>query len=171
MKHFGTVRQKLRRKIVIPPPLLSIKIFPYQKFSETQWFPGVVFSVLWAKKIFDKTLKLPPSFAWNFSIPEFFRNAEGFYEFYRRWETKIFQRSLVISPLWCIKFSETQIRRVPLRNFSALWNKKFSTENHDTLLHKVQKLVVELMFGKTLKTKFKTVALFLTVCKSWSKYL
>ena len=30
------------------------------------------------------------------------------------------------------KFSETQHRRVPLRNFSALWDKKFSTENLDT---------------------------------------
>ena len=30
------------------------------------------------------------------------------------------------------KFSETQHRRVTLRNFSALWDKKFSTENLDT---------------------------------------
>ena len=30
------------------------------------------------------------------------------------------------------KFSETQHRRLPVRNFSALWDKKFSTENFDT---------------------------------------
>ena len=29
-------------------------------------------------------------------------------------------------------FSETQIRRVPLRNFSALWDKKLLTKNRDT---------------------------------------
>ena len=69
------------------------------------------------------------------------------------------------------KFSETQHRRVPLRIFSALWDKNFSTENRDTLLHKVQKSVVELMFDvckNSLKTNIKTVVLFLTVCKSWS---
>ena len=101
------------------PPLLSIKYFTLPEiFWNTEWFPGEVFSVLWDKKfsIFDKSVELPPSFAWNFSIPELFRNTEGFfyefyrycetffrntegfsYEFYRYCETKIFQRSLVIS--------------------------------------------------------------------------
>ena len=41
-------------------------------------------------------------------------------------------------------------RKVPRLNFSALWGKNFSTENRDTFLHKVQKLVVKLMFVKTL---------------------
>ena len=92
--------KKLRRKIVIIPPPLSIKYFSLPEiFWNTEWFPGEVFSVLWDKKIFDRTVNLPPSFAWKFSIPEFFRNTEGFsYEFYRHCETKIFQRSLVISP-------------------------------------------------------------------------
>ena len=100
MKYFGTERQKLRRKIVIPPPLLSIKYFSLPEiFWNTEWFPGEVFSVLWDEKIFDKNVKPPPSFAWKFSIPEFFRNTKGFsYEFYRHCETKIFQWSLVISP-------------------------------------------------------------------------
>ena len=83
------------------PPLLSIKIFSLPEiFWNTEWFPGEVFSVLWDKKIFDKTMKgWSPSFAWKFSIPKFFRNTEVFsYEFYRHCETKIFQRSLVISP-------------------------------------------------------------------------
>ena len=37
------------------------------------------------------------------------------------------------------KFSETQIRRVPLRNFSALWDKKkFDTKSwHNSLKHKI----------------------------------
>ena len=82
-----------------PPPLLSIKYFSLREFSKTEWFPGEVFSVLWDKKFFDKTVKLPPSFAWKISIPDLFRNTEGFfYEFYWHCETKIFQRSLVISP-------------------------------------------------------------------------
>ena len=38
-----------------------------------------------------------------------------------------------------LTFSETQVRRVPLRNFSALWDKKFSTQNRDknSLKHKI----------------------------------
>ena len=82
-----------RRKIVIPPPIH--KIF----FWNTEWFPGEVFSVLWDEKHFEKTVKLSPSFALKFSIPEIFRNTEGFfYDFYRHCETKNFQRSSVISP-------------------------------------------------------------------------
>ena len=83
---------------------LSIKYFSLPEiFWNTEWLPGEVFSVLWDKKIFDKTVKLPPSFAWKFSIPEFFRNTEGFsYEFSRHWETKIFQRKIVIP--FCIKY-------------------------------------------------------------------
>ena len=38
----------------------------------------------------------------------------------------------------------------PLRSFSALWDKNFSSKNRDTLLHKVWKSVVELMFVRTL---------------------
>ena len=57
-------------------------------------------------------------------------------------------------PLLGIKFFDTpnflKHRRVPRRNFSALWGKRFSTESSDTLLHKVQKSVVELMFVRTL---------------------
>ena len=101
MKYFGTVRQKLfdGKSWYPPPPLLSIKFFSLSEFFwNTEWFPGEVFSVLWDKQNFDKTVKLPPSFAWKFSIPEFFQNTEVFYEFYRHCETKIFQRSLVISP-------------------------------------------------------------------------
>ena len=82
------------------PALLSIKYLSLPElFWNTEWFPGEVFFGPVREKIFDKTVKLPPSFAWKFSIPEFFRNTEGFsYEFYRHCETKIFQRSLVISP-------------------------------------------------------------------------
>ena len=65
-------------------------------------------------------------------------------------ETKQLWRKIVIhAPLLSLTFFDTRIflkhRRVPLRNFSALWDKIFSTENRDTLLHKVEKSVVELI--------------------------
>ena len=80
-----------------PPPRIH-NFFPYQKNSEKpNGFLAKFFRSCEMKNIFDKTVKL--SFAWKFSIPEFFRNTEMFsYEFYRHCETKIFQRSLVISP-------------------------------------------------------------------------
>ena len=76
-------------------PLLPIKIFSLPEiFWNTEWFPGEVFSVMWDEKNFRQNRDASPSFAWKFSIPEFFRNTEVFsYEFYRHCETKIFQRS------------------------------------------------------------------------------
>ena len=42
-------------------PLLSIKYFSLPDFFwNTEWFPSEVFSVLWDKKNFDKTVKFPP---------------------------------------------------------------------------------------------------------------
>ena len=94
-------------------PLLSINFFPYQKLSETQ--NGSLAKFVWfceVKKNSGETVKLPPSFAWNFSIPEFFRNTEGFsYEFYRHCETKIFQRSLVICPSYAKNFRYPQLMK------------------------------------------------------------
>ena len=125
-------------------PLLSIKYFSLPEiFWNTEWFPGEVFSVLWDKKNFDKTVKLPPSFAWKFSIPEFFRNTEGFsYEFYRYCETD-FSTEFSDIPFLCIKFCDSRNflihRSVPQRNFSVLWDKKFWTKS-DTpppLLHRI----------------------------------
>ena len=84
-----------------PPPLIHKKNFQSSSFLKhnTQWFPVEIFSVLWDKKNFDKMVKLPPSFAWNSSIPEFFRNTERFSDgFYRHCETNIFQRRWLISP-------------------------------------------------------------------------
>ena len=87
-------------------------------------------------------------------------------EIFRHCETKNFQRKIVIlppslPPFLSIKFFDygnfVKPRMVPRRSFPVLWDKNFSTENRDTLLNKVQKSV--------------TVVLFLTVCKSWSKYL
>ena len=100
------MRRKLWRKTLIPPPLIHKKVFQTRSFLKhnTEWFPGEIFSVLWEKRIFDKMVKLPPSFAWNSSIPEFFRNTERFSDgFYRHCEAKIFQRSWVISASYAWK--------------------------------------------------------------------
>ena len=95
---FGRVRQKISTENRDTPPPRIHNFFPYQKNSEKpNGFLAKFFRSCEMKNIFDKTVKL--SFAWKFSIPEFFRNTEMFsYEFYRHCETKIFQRSLVISP-------------------------------------------------------------------------
>ena len=113
-----------------------------------------------------------------FSIPEINERLKGsLTAFFGNVRQKIFKGNLDTFPsLLSINFFDTRNflkhRRISLLNFLALWDKNFSTENRDTLLHKVRKSVVELMFvKKSLKTKFKTVVLFLTVCKSWSKYL
>ena len=135
------------------------------------------------KKLDGESWYPSPSYAWKFSIPEFFSNTEGFpqdffrycekkrfdkkswptplmhkifgylklvktwgvpvsYEIFRHCEMKIFPRRIVIlpfslpSPLLSIKLFDTRIflkhRRVPLRSFSVLWDKKFPTENRET---------------------------------------
>ena len=56
MKFFGNVIQKLRRKIVIPPPpSLMHKMFRYPKFSDTPKCSQRNFLVLWDKKIWTKS--------------------------------------------------------------------------------------------------------------------
>ena len=97
LRNFSALRQKIFDRIVISP-LLSINFIRYRKISGKQKgsFTKVFGPV--RRKISTKPW-CPPSYAWEFSIPEFFRNTEGFpYEIYRHCETKIFQRSLVISP-------------------------------------------------------------------------
>ena len=72
--------KKFWQKIVIPPPppLLSIKWFSLPEiFWNTDWFPGEVFSVLWDKKNFDKTVKLPPSLLENFRYQNSFETQKG----------------------------------------------------------------------------------------------
>ena len=93
---------KIRRKIVIPLPLLIHKRFcPTRTFLKHRVVPWWSFFGLVRWKKFRQNREASPSFDWNFSMPEFLRNTEGFsYEFYRHCETKLFQRSLVISPCY-----------------------------------------------------------------------
>ena len=170
-------------------PLLSINFFRYQKISGKQKgsFTKLFVSVLWDKKF--RQNRDAPSYAWKFSIKEFFWDTKVFFnEIFRYSETKTstenrdtplpliqtFSIPEIIATVkdspteifgtvrqeffdgksWYSpppplihklfryrKFSETQHRRVHLPNFSALWDKKISTENwkswHNPLKHKI----------------------------------
>ena len=143
LKYFGTVRQKLfDGKSWYLPPLLSIKTFSLPEiFWNTEWFPGEVFSVLWDKKNFDKTVKLPPSFAWKFSIPEFFRSV--LLRILSALWDKNFSTELSDIPFLCIKYCDTRNflkhRTVPQRNFLVMCDKSFRRRNviPPSLMHKV----------------------------------
>ena len=138
---------------------LKHKIFRYPKLV-THWrFPLPNFSALWDRHFStenrDTPSSPPPSYPKVFSIPESFWNKEGFpYEVFSvLWDNNFFYRKSWYSPLMhkvfrYPKFSETHT--VCSTKFFVLWDENFSTENRDTLLHKVHKSVVELMFVRTL---------------------
>ena len=130
--------KNFRRKNV-KPTFSSIKLFDTRKFPENRRVPLQSFSFRSCEtKSSDKTVKLPPSFAWKFSIPEFFRNTEVFsYEFYRHCETKIFQRSLVYPLLMHKILRYTKFSEIPKcspRNiFGTVWQKVFDGERDISL--------------------------------------
>ena len=154
---------------------LKHKVFRNRKFSETQhrMVPLRNFSELWDNKFSIENRDIPLWCIKFFDTRKLW-HTEGFpYEIFRHCETKNFRQKIVIlppPPLLSIIFCDTRNfvkqRRVPLRTFSVLWDKIFEgkswyfplplrdktflTENRDTLLHKVQKSVVKLMFVKTL---------------------
>ena len=76
MKCFGTVRQKLRRKMVILPPPLIYKLFCYRKYLKhsTEGFPCEIFwqckTKIFRRKILILLPPPPPSYPIFFSIPE-----------------------------------------------------------------------------------------------------
>ncbi len=140
--------KNFRQKILILPPPPS---YPYTfslpeifwntppKGSSTKCFGTV------RQKIFDgKSWYSPlPSYPYTFSLPEIFWNTPPKGSSTKCFGTvrqKIFDGKSWYSPLPPLihtlfryrKLSETQHRRVHLQNFSALWDKKFSTENLDT---------------------------------------
>ena len=141
------MRQKIfDENLDTPPSPLIHKLFRYRKFSEThrRMFQLRNFSAMWDKNFRRKILILhpPPSYPYTFSLPEIFWNTPPKGSSTKCFGTvrqKIFDRKSWHSPsplihklFRCRKLSETQHRRVHLQNFSALWNKKLSTENLDT---------------------------------------
>ena len=185
------VKLALRQKIFggkswySPLPLIH-KLFGYRKYSETQHrrVPLPNFSAAWDKKFLTENRDTP-------SLPPPPPLIHKFFQYQKFWETqkcsstkffgavrqKLFDRKSWYSlpPLLSLTFSDNRNflkhRRVPQRNFPALSDENFSRENRDTLLHKVQKSVVELICKNSLETNIKTVVLFLTNFKNWSKYL
>ena len=83
----------------------------------------------------------PQSYPETFSLPEIFRNTVQTgcsTKLFSTVRPKNFRRKILMLPYllsvqFCYrKISETQYRRVHLRNFSALRDNKFLTENRDT---------------------------------------
>ena len=91
-----------------------------------------------AQKIFErKSWYSPPLLSINFFATGNFlkHSTEGFpYKIFRHCETKNFRKLLTLPPLIHKIFRYPKLsknRKVPLRIFSVLWDKKFSVENRD----------------------------------------
>ena len=146
-KFFGTVRQKVltENRDISSPPLILI-FFRDHKFSEAQIRKVSLqsFSALW-DKLFDTK-------SWHNSLkPKIFRNPK----LMTRWwvplrsfpalsDKKFWQKIVIFPPPLILiffrdqKISEAQIRKVSLRNFSALWDKIFDTKSwHNSLKPKI----------------------------------
>ena len=92
-------------------PLFSIIFFRHQKISGKQKgsFTKLFVSVLWDKKFRQNRDAPSPSYAWKFSMKEFFWNTKVFSnKIFRYSETKQFRRKIVI-PVLCIKCFNTPI--------------------------------------------------------------
>ena len=141
MKFFDTVRQKIfdGKSWYSLPPLIH-KLFRYRTFSETQIrrVPLRNFSALWDKKLLTKNRDTPPSPL----IHKFFRY-QKICETPKGSPTKIFgtvREQIFYRKSWYSPHRHKVFRypklmkhwRVPLQKFSALWGKKFSTEDLDT---------------------------------------
>ena len=124
-----------------PPPYPNI--FYTRNYCNSKGFPYGIFRHCETKIFRRKILILPPPpLIQTFSVPGISETLKGSfpYEIFRHCETKDFwQKMLKLPPppptplihklFRYRKFSETQHRRVHLPSFSALWDKKISTEN------------------------------------------
>ena len=146
MEFFGTVRQKFLTEnrdtsYLLPTPLVC-KFFWYPKLVKHWGFSLRIFSALWDKKFSTEDLDTPSLLSINFLATGNLmkHSAEKFpYGFLRHCQTINFWQKIVIFPPPLIlklfgyrKADETQHRRVPLWNSSALSEKKILTENRDT---------------------------------------
>ena len=101
-------------------------------------------SVLWSTNISTENRDIT-LWSENFLDTRNYWMTIGFpYGIFRHFETKNFQKKSWYFPLLLIhnlfgyqNFTETQHRRVPLRNVSVLKDKKFSTENRDITLRSI----------------------------------
>ena len=120
------------------PPFLSIKYVSLPEiFWSTEWFPSEVFSVLWDKKNFDKTVKLPPLLCLKlFDTRILSKHRRVLLRILSALRDKDFSTEFSDIPFLCINFCDARNflkhRSVPQRNFSVLWDKKFWTKSRDT---------------------------------------
>ena len=142
-KFFGTVRQQIFcRKSWFS--LLGIKFFETLKFWNTDGFLDETFRHCETKYFDWKLWYSPPPLIYKFfRYQKLCETKKGSpTKFFGPVRQQIFDRKSWYSLLG-IKFFDTRNflkhRRVPRRSFSALWDENFSTENRDTLLHKVQR--------------------------------
>ena len=156
MKYLGTIRQKLRRQIVITPSprLVHKTFFPSRNLLKHNGSLAKFFRSCELKNFSTK----PSSFLFLclklFDTRILSKHRRVLLRILSALRDKDFSTEFSDISFLCINFSDARNflkhRSVPRRIFLALWDETFSTENSDTLLHKVQKSVVELMFVRTL---------------------
>ena len=114
------------------PPLIH-NFFRYQKISGKQKgsFTKLFVSVLWDKK-FRQNRDAPPSYAWNFSIKEFFWNTKVFSNEIFWYSEKNFDGKSGYPPSYPNSFDTRNYCNRKVRKISALWDENFSTENLET---------------------------------------
>ena len=133
-KEFGTVRQKsFDGNLWYPIGAWNFSI--PQIFWKIEGMPMKFFGTV-RQKISDKKLWYPLLCIIFFNTSKFPKHWGDAHEFFRQCEIKIFRSKNVIRAFSSIKLFETRSfiknSKIPLRNFSALWDKIFSTEKSDT---------------------------------------
>ena len=135
------------------------------------------------QKISDGKSWYPPLIHKLFSLPETFWNTAqkgSSTKFFGTVRQQFFYRKSWYCPLRnkifrYRKFSETQHRRVPLRNFSVQWDNKFSIENRDIALLEKNFSIPEIFWNtaqKGFSTKFfGTVRQQIFYRKPWYSHL
>ena len=141
-KFFGTLRQKIFEGVFDTAPyptFLSIIFFRYQKFSETKKGSLTKFFGTVRQQVFYRKSWYSPLRHKLFRYPKFSETQTGSStKFFGTVRQKFFDgkswysRPPLIHKIFATGNFLKEINRVPLRNFWALWDKKFSTENLDT---------------------------------------
>ena len=116
-RHCETLKFRLKN---VMSPLSSINFFRYKKISGKQKgsFTKLFVSVLWDKKILTKPWCPSPSYAWNFSIIEFFWNTKMFSnEIFGYTETENRDTTPLIHKIFFPTRNFLKHRMVPWRGF------------------------------------------------------
>ena len=135
-RHYET--KNFRRKNVIPP-FSSIKLFETKNFLKNSRIPLRKFSALWDIEISSENRDMPPLIHKFFSIPENFRNTEGFlYKAFRFGPVrqKVRTKPWCPPPSYAWKFSMKELFWNTTKVFSneifRYSETQTSTENRDT---------------------------------------